>query len=150
MNHKAKFVLSTLAIASLGLVGTSFPIAAEDVPGALAVEWEGKKPCEKLFEDEHFRVARCTFAKGTVHVCHTHPSYLTYVLSGGQAEVQDDKGKRNVEVVTGTFADVPPIPWHEFANVGEITLRYLVVEKYQPAGGLLLSRLGKLAPQIFH
>src|SRR5262249_36583799 len=53
MNPKAKFALSALAIASLGLVGTSVLVAAEDVPGALAVEWEGKKPCEKLFEDEH-------------------------------------------------------------------------------------------------
>lgn len=60
MYPKAKFALSTLAIVTLGLVGTSFPVAAEDVPGALAVEWEGKKPCEKLFEDEHIRVARCT------------------------------------------------------------------------------------------
>jgi quercetin dioxygenase-like cupin family protein len=134
MNPKAKFALRALAIASLGLVGTSFLVAAEDVPGALAVEWEGKKPCEKLFEDEHIRVARCTFSKGTVHVCHTQPSYLTYVLSGGQAEVQDDKGKRKIEVVAGAFADVPPISWHEFANVGETTLQYLVVEKkYQPA-----------------
>lgn len=48
--------------------------------------------------------------------------------------MQDDKGKRKVEVVAGTVADVPPISWHEFANVGETTLQYLVVEKkYQPA-----------------
>jgi len=66
--------------------------------GGLAIEWEGKKPCEKLFEDDHVRLARCTFPKGRIHVCHTHPSYLIYVLSGGQAEVQDDKGKRKVEV----------------------------------------------------
>jgi quercetin dioxygenase-like cupin family protein len=110
-----------------------FAAMAEDVPGALAVEWEGKRPCEKLFEDDQIRVARCTFPKGAVHVCHAHPSYLTYVLSGGQAEVQDDKGKRKVDVLPGAFADVPPIPWHEFANVGETTLQYLVVEKkYQP------------------
>jgi len=115
---------------SLGRCGAM----ADDVPGALSVEWEGKKPCEKLFEDDQIRVARCTFPKGAVHVCHTHPSYLTYVLSGGQAEVQDDKGKRKVDVVPGAFADVPPIPWHEFSNIGATTLQYLVVEKkYQPA-----------------
>jgi quercetin dioxygenase-like cupin family protein len=134
MNSKAKFVLPALALVTFGLPGTSYPVIAEDVPGALAVEWEGKKPCEKLFEDDQIRVARCTFPSGTVHVCHTHPSYLTYVLSGGQAEVQDEKGKRKIDVVAGAFADVPPIPWHEFANVGEITLQYLVIEKkYQPA-----------------
>jgi len=134
MNTKAKFVLRGLAIATIGLPLLPFAVMAEDVPGALAVEWEGKKPCEKLFEDDQVRVARCTFSKGAIHVCHAHPCYLTCVLSGGQAEVQDDKGKRKVESVAGAFADVPPIPWHEFANVGETTLQYLVVEKkYQPA-----------------
>ena len=108
--------IAALCVVSLGAVATSFPVVAEDVPGALGVEWEGRKPCEKLFEDDHIRVARCTFPKGTVHVCHTHPSYLTYVLSGGQAEVQDDKGKRKIEVVAGAFADVPPIPWHEIGR----------------------------------
>ena len=61
------------------------------------------------------------------------PSYLTYVLSRGQAEMLDEKGKRKIEIVTGAFADVPPIPWHEFANISETTLQYLVVEKkYRP------------------
>jgi quercetin dioxygenase-like cupin family protein len=134
MNTKIKNMLPVLASAFVSLPVAPPAAVAEDVPGALVVEWEGKKPCEKLFEDDQIRVARCTFPKGAVHVCHTHPSYLTYVLSGGQGEVQDDKGKRKIEAVAGAFADVPPIPWHEFANIGETTLQYLVVEKkYQPA-----------------
>jgi beta-alanine degradation protein BauB len=134
MNANSMIVLTVLSSAVLGIPVASFTAMADDVPGALAVEWEGKRLCEKLFEDAQVRVARCTFPKGAVHVCHSHPSYLTYVLSGGQAEVQDDKGKRKIEVVAGAFADVPPIPWHEFANSGETTLQYLVVEKkYQPA-----------------
>jgi hypothetical protein len=56
---------------------------AEDVPGALAVEWEGKKQCELLYEDDHVRALRCTLAKGVTHTCHTHPSYLLYTISGG-------------------------------------------------------------------
>jgi beta-alanine degradation protein BauB len=134
MNTKSKTVQAVVVGAVLSLSVVPFMAMADDVPGALAVEWDGKKPCEKLFEDDHVRVARCTFPKGAVHVCHSHPSYLTYVLSGGQAEMQDDKGKRKIEVVAGAFADVPPVPWHEFANIGETTLQYLVVEKkYQPA-----------------
>ena len=31
---------------------------AENVPSATAVEWEGKKPCEPLYEDEYVRMAR--------------------------------------------------------------------------------------------
>jgi quercetin dioxygenase-like cupin family protein len=111
-------------------ITASFTIAqAAEVPSALTVEWEGNHPCEKLFEDAQVRVARCTFSPGTVHVCHSHPSYLTYVLSGGQGQVQDDKGTRKIDVVTGAFANVPPIPWHEFANIGDTTIQYVVVEK---------------------
>jgi quercetin dioxygenase-like cupin family protein len=111
-------------------ISASFTIAqAAEVPDALTVEWEGKHPCEKLFEDAQVRVARCTFPPGTVHVCHSHPSYLTYVVSGGQGQVQDDKGTRKIDVVAGAFANVPPIPWHEFANVGDTTIQFVVVEK---------------------
>jgi quercetin dioxygenase-like cupin family protein len=107
---------------------------ADNVPDALSVEWEGKKPCEKLSEDAHIRVARCTFPPGSVHVCHSHPAYLSYVLSGGQGQVQDEKGTRKVEVVTGAMLDNPPTPWHQFANIGGTTLQFLIIEKKdQPA-----------------
>jgi len=38
---------------------------------------------------------------GTAHVCHSHPSYVYYVLSGGKAEVKDDKGTRKADLATG-------------------------------------------------
>jgi quercetin dioxygenase-like cupin family protein len=134
MTTKSRIVLAVAAGAMLALPVTRFVAMAADVPNALAVEWGGDKPCEKLFEDGQIRVARCTFAKGVMHLCHSHPSYFTYVLSGGQAQVQDEKGIRKIDVIAGTFADVPPIQWHELSNIGERTLQYLVVEKkYQPA-----------------
>jgi hypothetical protein len=86
---------------SLALLVVPLSVLADNVPDALSVEWQGKKPCEKLFEDTQVRVARCTFPPGTMHVCHSHPSYLTYVLSGGKAQVQDEKGTRNLDIVAG-------------------------------------------------
>ena len=104
------------------------------------VEWQGKKPCEKLFEDAQVRIARCTFPPGAVHVCHSHPSSLTYVLSGGRAQVQDEKGTRKVGIATGAFVDAPPTPWHEFTNIGETMVQVLLVEKkYQAASPLSQS-----------
>ena len=38
-----------------------FAVMAEDVPDALSVEWQGQKPCEKLFEDDQVRISRCSF-----------------------------------------------------------------------------------------
>ena len=40
-----------------------------DAPSdALSVEWQGKKPCDKLFEDAQVRIARCTFPPGAMTV----------------------------------------------------------------------------------
>jgi quercetin dioxygenase-like cupin family protein len=124
-----------LAVAALGTSCILYDMAkADDVPDALSVEWQGKKPCEKLFDDEHVRVVRCTFAPGAVHVCHSHPSYLSYVVNGGQGQVQDEKGMRKIDVVAGALLDVPPTPWQVFANVGNTTIQFVVVEKkYQVA-----------------
>jgi hypothetical protein len=100
-NTTFKLVLATVTGASLSLLAAPSAVMADDVPDALSVEWQGKKPCEKLFEDAQVRIARCTFPPGAVHACHSHPSSLTYVLSGGKAQVQDEKGTRKIDIVTG-------------------------------------------------
>ena len=71
MNRKLKLVLGIVTGAS---VVTPPVVMADDVPDALSVEWQGKKPCEKLFEDAQIRIMRCTVPPGAMHVCHSHPS----------------------------------------------------------------------------
>ena len=121
--------LVVLTVAAPVILGGVNVAMADDVPDALSVEWQGKKPCEKLFDDANVRVARCTFPPGAVHLCHSHPGYLSYVVSGGQGQVQDEKGIRKINVTAGALLDVPPTPWHEFANVGDTTIQFVVVEK---------------------
>ena len=134
MSRKLKLVLGIVAGTS---VVTPPVVMADDVPDALSVEWQGKKPCEKLFEDAQIRIMRCTFPPGAMHVCHSHPSYFTYVLSGGQLQMQDEKGTRKIDLVAGAFVDAPPIPWHQGTNVGETTVQGLIIEKkYQPVSPL--------------
>jgi quercetin dioxygenase-like cupin family protein len=145
---KPEITLAALAGAALGLLIAPLPAMADDVPDALAVEWQGHKPCEKLFEDSQVRVARCILPPGAAHVCHSHPSYVFYVLSGGKGEVQDDKGTRKVELAAGTVVESPPVPWHDFANIGETTLDFLIVEKkYQPAPSVAQTVCPKRAPR---
>ena len=134
---KRRTILKSSAIVlSLGTAVTVIPFAArseEKVPDALSVEWQGQKPCEKLFEDAQILVARCTFPPGAMHLRHSHPGYSTYVLSGGKLQIEDEKGNRQVEVHTDSFINSPPIPWHEGTNVGDTTLRALLIErKYEP------------------
>src|SRR5258708_32035217 len=120
-------VPAQLSVVFLGMtvLVAPFAVMAEDVPDALSVEWQGQKPCEKLFEDDQVRISRCSFPPGATHVCHSHPAYLFYVLSGGKAQVRDEKGTREVEIRSGSHVDAPPVPWHEVTNIGNTTLQFL-------------------------
>ena len=113
--------------------GLAYGAVAQDIPDALAVEWQGKHPCEKLYEDSQIRVARCTFPPGAEHVRHKHPAYLTYVLGGGSGEITTAGGKRVSETRADQLSDSPAVEWHALKNVGQTTLRYLVIEKKYPA-----------------
>lgn len=133
MNKVFKFVFAATAFPVVSLVIDLGSAAADIVPDALSVEWQGKKPCEKLYEDTQLRILRCTFPPGSVHVCHSHPAYIGYFLTGGHAEIADQNGKRTTDVASGARV-FPPISWHEFANVGDTTMQALVIEKkYEPA-----------------
>jgi hypothetical protein len=64
----------------------------------------------------------------------------TAILGDVPLQVQDEKGTRKIDIVTGAFVDAPPTPWHEFTNKGETTLQVLLVEnKYQAASPLSQS-----------
>jgi quercetin dioxygenase-like cupin family protein len=104
---------------------------AEEIPDALGVEWNGHKLCEKLDEDAYIRVLRCTFEPGDKHPKHSHPAAFGYTLggSGGRGQVTDAKGTREFDVKEGSYSTNPPVPWHEFTNIGVTTIQYIVVEK---------------------
>ena len=124
--HHRRLALTLLAM----LLATAHfkPAASAELPDALTAGWKGAKTCEKLFEDDKVRVARCTFPPGVGHERHFHPPHFLYVLSGGKVRVTDSQGTRDAETVSGTFRNNARIEWHEIVNVGETTLQYLIVE----------------------
>ena len=71
----------SVSLAALGLLISTPAALSESVPDALSVEWQGQHPCEKLYKDAQIRALRCTFAPGAVHVRHSHPGNLVYVIS---------------------------------------------------------------------
>jgi quercetin dioxygenase-like cupin family protein len=122
-----------IRLAAMPLLIAPLTSFGQSVPNALSVEWQGQKPCEKLYEDAQILIARCTFPPGSKHLKHSHPGYFSYALSGGKVQIEDAKGTRQLEPRTGSYANSPPIPWHELTNVGDTTVSYLVVErKYEP------------------
>ena len=128
------FIKLFVAFLTITVLVAPFAAGAENVPDALSVEWQGQKLCEKLFEDAQIRVSRCSFPPGTMHLCHSHPSYISYVLSGGEAQVTDARGIWQGQVLAGTYVEVPAVAWHEVTNTGNTTLQFLFIEKkYQPA-----------------
>ena len=76
---------------------------------AMAVEWQGKKPCEKLHEDEQIRILRCTFPPAAKHLRHQHPASFGYWLSGGKVEALNASGTRQVETVTDAATLSPAV-----------------------------------------
>ena len=131
-------LLSQIALTSE--VHAAAPTAPNSVPDALSVEWKGKHPCEALYEDTQIRVARCTFPPGAVHLRHSHPGYLTYILNGGKGLTRNEAGERAGTNETGALLQNKPVPWHQYKNVGDTTMSYLLVEKkYEPAPAAVVS-----------
>ena len=98
------------------------------LPDPLIAGWNGAPVCEKLHEDAHQRILRCTFAPGVGHQRHFHASNFGYAISGGRMQITDESGVREVDVSTGSNFMSAGIAWHEVLNIGETTVVYLIVE----------------------
>jgi beta-alanine degradation protein BauB len=119
----------TTAVIALAVFLAAPATRADEIPDALSVQWKGHHPCEKLDEDANIRVLRCTFEPRDVHVRHWHPAVFGCALKGGRGQVVDSKGTREFEAKDGECYTSPPVPWHEFTNVGVTTIQYIIVEK---------------------
>jgi quercetin dioxygenase-like cupin family protein len=84
--------------------------------------------CELLLEDEHQRILRCTFAPGIGHERHYHAPHFGYALSGGTMRLTDAKGVREAELKADSSFTSEGTPWHEVLNIGDSTVRYLIIE----------------------
>lgn len=98
------------------------------LPDPLAAGWRGHPVCEKLQDDTHLRVLRCTFPPWTGHERHHHPRHFGYALSGGQVRITDAKGTRTADIKAGSSFASDGIAWHEILNIGRTTVQYLIIE----------------------
>ena len=105
----------------------SLPAAAA-LPDPLAAGWNGAPVCERLHDDTHQRVLRCTFAPGVGHDRHQHARHFGYALSGGRMRITDARGVREAEIKAGSSFSSDGIAWHEVLNIGDTTVQYLIVE----------------------
>ena len=110
------------------LAAVLLAVSAAPLPDPLAAGWRGKSVCEKLHEDAHQRILRCTFPPGVGHERHFHPRHFGYALSGGKMRITDAKGAREVEIEAGSSFTSDGVDWHEVVNVGDTQVQYLIVE----------------------
>ena len=101
---------------------------AQDLKGPLQTGWQGKKVCEKLSEDKHESILRCTFAPGIGHEKHQHNANFGYAISGGKMQITDENGSRVVKLGTNSHFESTGTKWHQILNVGETTVVYLIIE----------------------
>jgi len=98
------------------------------LPDPLAAGWNGAPVCELLHEDSDQRILRCTFEPGVGHERHFHAANFGYAISGGRMRVTDENGIREADLPTGSSFVSAGVVWHEVLNIGNTTVKYLIVE----------------------
>lgn len=119
-------------VGTVGLVALVAVIGAcatqPSLPDLLEAGWSGVPVCEKLHEDTHHRVLRCSFPPSVGHERHFHGGHFGYAIAGGRMRITDSSGTREVDLATGSSFASDGVAWHEVFNVGDSTVVYLIVE----------------------
>lgn len=101
---------------------------SKELNGPLQTGWKDQKVCEKLSENNHENILRCTFAPGIGHEIHKHNANFGYAISGGKIQIKDEKGTRIVDLASNSYFESTGTKWHEILNVGETTVVYIILE----------------------
>jgi quercetin dioxygenase-like cupin family protein len=120
---KQFLVATILAVPALSLVQ---PISAQD-PAVV-----NAKTVRVNLENDQVRVLEATLQPGDKEQVHSHPAYVTYVVTGGKVRNHAADGKvTESELVTGdTLYRDPLTHWAE--NIGTTTIHVILVELKSP------------------
>ncbi len=76
---------------------------------------------------------RCTFRPGVGHEPHYHPPHFGYLLGeGGTMRITNASGVEDRALQSGSYFANDAEVRHEAINIGQTTIRYLIVEKNTP------------------
>ena len=129
LDHGRRLAIGAACLFGLLVLGGCASTPSEPrLPDPLAAGWQGASVCERLHDDVHQRVLRCTFPPSVGHERHVHARHFGYVLAGGRMRITDSRGTREVDLATGASWASEGVEWHEVVNVGDTTSVYLIVE----------------------
>ncbi|MEO7367049.1 MAG: cupin domain-containing protein [Gemmatimonadaceae bacterium] len=123
MSHAIGRAAFFASLISLGACATR-----SRLPDPLQAGWNGVPVCEKLREDSHQRILRCSFPPGVGHQRHFHRPHFGYALAGGRMRITDSGGIREVDLATGSSYWSDGVAWHEVLNIGISTVVFLIIE----------------------
>jgi quercetin dioxygenase-like cupin family protein len=87
----------------------------------------------KLLSDTlGIRMLEATYKPGDSSLMHVHPDFALYVLEGGQVAVTGKNGNRQVVDFKAGMGVVLPTDTHTAKNIGNTTVRLVVVEVSRP------------------
>jgi len=87
---------------------------------------------KQLVDTLNVRILQGTYKPGDSSIMHAHPDFALYVLEAGTVELTaEDGGKQNVEFKKD-MAVVLPAATHSAKNIGNTTLRLIVMEVNRP------------------
>ena len=115
-------------IVVFALLCTSCYLKKDSLSGPLVTGWKGQKVCEKISENKHEQILRCTFPPGVGHEKHKHNKNFGYAIAGGVVKITDQKGTREVDLKTNSYFNSNGTNWHQVENIGETTIVYLIIE----------------------
>jgi beta-alanine degradation protein BauB len=82
------------------------------------------------------RMFEVTFNPGDKVAMHSHPDHAVYALSGGSLEITNDKGHKEVVEITSGMAAIFPAETHSARNLGNSTIKAIVMEINRPRMGI--------------
>jgi quercetin dioxygenase-like cupin family protein len=101
---------------------------SHELPDLVQAGWNNEAVCEVLEENEKRRVLKCTFPPGVGHEKHFHAPHFGYTLKGSKFRIKDDKGTREVQVLSGSSFSKEEVTSHEVLNIGDSTAVFLIFE----------------------
>ena len=83
-----------------------------------------------LLDNEHVKVLEVTFAPGQSDGMHEHYAMTAYVIEGGKAQITLPDGTVSErDIPSGATMHNPTITKHQVKNIGNNTMKILLVEQ---------------------
>ena len=83
-----------------------------------------------LLDNEHVKVLEVTFAPGQSDSMHEHYAMTAYVIEGGKAQITLPDGTVSErDIPSGATMHNPTITKHQVKNIGNNTMKILLVEQ---------------------